>query len=142
VKWLKWKRIYDLDQPDEVYLDRLFIIKTRWFGLYLHRIYRADYAKCEHNHPWAFITLILRGGYEEEVARFLRRPGYVGYRPRSFEHRITRLLKGPALTLVFRGPDHFDWGFVTKLGYMPWEEWVESTTGQRVLWCDDSAVSK
>lgn len=115
MKLWHWKHIVDLDNPAEVYLSRLMLIKTRLFGLYVHVIRRADYARCEHDHPWSFVTIILRGGYEEEVGgtTFCRRPGYIGYRPRRFEHRITHLRRRTAVTLVFRGPDHVHWGFRT-----------------------------
>lgn len=139
-----WKHIADLDRPSEIYLSRLMLIKTRWFGVYVHLIRRADYARCEHDHPWSFCTIILRGGYEEEVGgrRFVRRPGYVGYRSRHFEHRITQLRRGTALTLVFRGPDHVDWGFRTVAGKIPWQEYVSWDSARRVLWCDDRSAPR
>lgn len=139
-----WKHIVDLDSPTDLYLSRLMLIKTRWFGLYFHIIRRPDYARCEHDHPWPFITLILRGGYEEEVSgkRFTRRVGYVGYRARNFEHRITKLLGATAWTLVLRGPDHVSWGFRTVLGKVPWQQYVSWDGARRVLWCGDDAVKR
>lgn len=136
---LRWKQIRDIDEPDSVYLSRLMLVRTRWFGVYLHVIRRPDWARCEHDHPWSFLTIILRGGYEEETGgrSFVRRPGYVGYRPRGFEHRITRLLRGPAITLVFRGRNHEEWGFRTTKGLISWREYVSWARGLRVLWCDD-----
>ncbi|MDB4876413.1 MAG: hypothetical protein JWM41_2859 [Gemmatimonadetes bacterium] len=136
---MRWKHIQDLDEPSDTYLSRLMLFKTRWLGVYFHIIRRPDYARCEHDHPWAFVTLILRGGYEEEVEgkKFMRRPGYVGYRPRSFEHRITQLPKGTAWSLVIRGPDHVEWGFRTLRGRVSWQEYVSWPGIKRVLWCDD-----
>ncbi len=51
----------------EVFLDR-FGIGTQWFGLYLHRIVAPDPGIDLHDHPWPFVSLILWGGYTEEVA--------------------------------------------------------------------------
>lgn len=136
----RWKHIHDIDQPDDVYLSRLMLARTPWFGLYLHVIRRPDWAQCQHDHPWAFLTIILRGGYEEHIgtSTFIRRPGYVGYRPRGFEHRIVRLLNGNAVTLVVRGRNHEKWGFRTLLGWVHWEKYRDMALAQRVLWCDDS----
>jgi hypothetical protein len=29
---MKWKHIEDIDKPGDVYLSRLMIVRTRWFG--------------------------------------------------------------------------------------------------------------
>jgi len=136
---MRWKHIHDIDQPDDIYLSRLMLVRLPWFGVYLHIIRRPDWAQCQHDHPWAFFTFILRGGYEEEVGgrTFVRRPGYVGYRPRGFEHRITRLLRSTAVTLVVRGPNHEEWGFRTTRGKVDWRQYKDWPRQLRVLWCDD-----
>jgi hypothetical protein len=135
----RWKDIADIDTGD-VYISRLMLIRTRLFGVYLHIIRRPDWAQCEHDHPWSFTTLILRGGYVEEIGgkEFTRRPLYIGRRPRGFEHKITRLLNGPAVTLVFRGPNHEEWGFRTRRGWVSWRQYKDWPLNIRVLWCDDS----
>lgn len=140
----RWKQIEDIDRPGDVYLSRLMLVRTAWFGLYLHIIRRPDWAQCQHDHPWAFITVILKGGYEEQVGArsFVRRPGYIGYRPRSFEHRITRLLNGNAITLVFRFRNHEHWGFRTWGGKVSWQRYVSWAAPLRVLWCDDSMADQ
>jgi hypothetical protein len=136
----QWKHIVDIDQTESVYLSRLMLARTRLFGVYLHVIRRPDWSTCQHDHPWSFATLILWGGYEERVGdrTYVRRPGYFGYRPRRFEHRITRLLRGKAITIVFRGPNHEEWGFRTAAGKVSWREYMTWTTSLRVLWCDDA----
>jgi hypothetical protein len=140
----RWKHIADIDEPGAIYLSRLFLVKTRLLGVYLHVIRRPDYARCSHDHPWPFVTVILAGGYEEEVAGklagklYVRRPGYVGYRPKAFEHRITRLLTARALTLVIRGPDSIEWGFRLRSGRkVSWQEYIKLPGSLRVLWCAD-----
>jgi hypothetical protein len=135
----RWKEIRDLDSGD-VYLSRLMLIRTKWFGLYVHVIRRADWSECQHDHPWSFVTMILKGGYEEQIGNVVvtRKPGYVGYRPRSFEHRISRLLNGNAVTLVMRFTNHEAWGFRTLNGEkVPWGKYVNWPKAVRVLWCND-----
>lgn len=142
--WPTWKQIHDIDHPSDIYLSRLMLVKTSWLGVYLHTIRRPDWARCQHDHPWAFVTCILRGGYVEEVGgqTFTRKPGYIGYRPRSFEHRITELLNGPALTLVVRFRNHDSWGFRLPTGVkMSWERYVKVPGYLRVLWCSDGERS-
>lgn len=137
----RWKHIHDIDNPSDIYLSRLVLVWTPWFGLYLHIIRRPDWAHCQHDHPWAFTTLILRGGYEEEIGKVvaIRKPGYIGYRPRRFEHRITRLLKGPAVTLVLRGRNHESWGFRGADGmHIGWQKYLGAPLRLRVLWCDEA----
>jgi hypothetical protein len=58
----RWKHIADMDAPGEVYLSRLFLVKTPLLGVYLHIIRRPDYARCAHDHPWPFVTVILAWG--------------------------------------------------------------------------------
>lgn len=136
---MNWFHIRDVDKPESVYLSRLRIVKTRLFGIYLHVIRRPDYAACQHDHPWPFVTVILRGGYVERVGdrEFTRRPGYVGYRPSDFAHTITKLPNGNAVTLVFRGRDSDHWGFRTALGWMDWRKFNNAGPANRVLWCED-----
>lgn len=141
MRW-PWKKvIWDLDAPGDVYLTRYFLCKLPWLGVYVHHIQRPDYARCEHDHPWAFLTVILRGGYTEEVGGVAhrRRPGYVGYRPRHFEHRITALHGRATWSLVIRGPDHFEWGFRLADGQrVLWSTYVKMSGAARILWCRDA----
>lgn len=140
-----WKHIRDIDRPEEIYLSRLMLVRLPWVGVYLHVIRRPDWAHCQHDHPWPFTTIILSGGYEEAIGEetFTRRPGYVGYRPIGFEHRITRLLKRTAITLVVRGRNRERWGFRTLGGELiPWERYSASSTRLRALWCDDRPVAR
>ncbi len=52
------------------YLNRLIIFRTPVCSLYLHRMEVPDPGRHLHNHPWWFASLILKGGYTEEVSHF------------------------------------------------------------------------
>jgi hypothetical protein len=41
----------------------LFAI-SKWFSIKIHRIIESDEI-CSHDHPWPFLTVILKGGYYE-----------------------------------------------------------------------------
>lgn len=41
-------------------------IDSSWFSIKVHNILMSD-EECLHNHPWAFISIILKQGYREHV---------------------------------------------------------------------------
>lgn len=46
------------------YLIRTYLLKTSFFQIVIHKILQSD-NDCLHDHPWNFITFILKGGYWE-----------------------------------------------------------------------------
>lgn len=121
------EEIPSASRPTKVYLRRWRIVQTPWFGLYLHQIWEADSDRDPHNHPFGFVSLMLRGGYSEWVqdlcgdtgVTMLRRPLRLHHTPRFVFHRILVLGQIPAWTLVFVGRRHPEWGFATERGYVP-----------------------
>lgn len=49
------------------YLDRLRIVQTPVFGIYLHRVHGPDGQRHPHDHPWWFASVVISGGYVEQV---------------------------------------------------------------------------
>ena len=43
-----------------------FGVDSSWFSIKLHNILISD-EECLHNHPWTFISIILKGGYTEHT---------------------------------------------------------------------------
>jgi hypothetical protein len=41
-------------------------VMPRWLGGRVHQILRSDSDRHAHDHPWPYLTIILRGGYWEE----------------------------------------------------------------------------
>lgn len=109
------------------YLIRLSLINTPWFSLKLHRILLSD-DDCMHDHPWTFISFILKGGYVEQTpaGKKLYGPGSVLYRPAKFIHRLE--IYQPAITLVITFKKVREWGFITPKG---WIEWFRYTPSNR-----------
>lgn len=110
-----------IGKQDNPMLDRWRLIQTPLGGIYVHFIYREDLDPVPHDHPWRFTSIILRGGYTEEVHR---KPGHM---PRSFKlierhagdlhrfplrwaHRIVAVEPG-TVTLVFVSRKLRTWGF-------------------------------
>lgn len=103
-------------------MRRLRIVDTPLFGIYLHRIYLADVEYDPHDHPWKFLSVILRGGYRERIwldladldAQCLRlRQRFSVHRfPLHQAHKIEHLEPG-TVTLLLRGRHRKGWGFWT-----------------------------
>lgn len=64
---MKKFEIPDFDNPSDIYLRRWNVIVTPWFSIKVHHILRPDNDRALHDHPWGFVTLILHGGYMEEL---------------------------------------------------------------------------
>ncbi len=112
--------------PQDPYLDRTVIVSTPWFGVYLHHIWREDRDDFPHDHPWPFVTMILRGGYQEEwfprphsATGWLRRwERWSLHRvPLSAAHRIASVDSG-TVSLILRGRRRADdsWSFWVPVG--------------------------
>lgn len=95
-------------------------IKTPWFGIYLHFIYKPDEDKHRHNHPWDHIIFPLKGCYIEErewngKVGYLARKFYPwprwNWRKHNWYHKIHSIIKGPCISLCITGPKKYDWGF-------------------------------
>jgi hypothetical protein len=121
-------RPLDIGADDDPYLDRLRLVETPLFGLYLHHIHRADREEDPHDHPWWFASIVLCGVYEEIVWADKRDAGshVVRHRPRwSLRHisragaHIITAIRGPLWTLVLVGPKRGEWGFWTARGFIP-----------------------
>ena len=108
-----------IGKQDNPMLDRWRLVQTPWFGIYVHFIYREDLDPWPHDHPWAFVSMVLRGGYVEELhdvptsgkSRMVHRSRWSIHRfPLRKAHRIVQT--GPSTTtLCIVGPKRAAWGF-------------------------------
>ncbi|HXI82093.1 MAG TPA: hypothetical protein VNM34_14900 [Verrucomicrobiae bacterium] len=106
--------IPDSLHPERTYLTRWRLLQTPWFGVYLHAIREPDRDRHMHDHPWSFVSVVLRGGYLEErpdgrTGR--RRAGSVCLRRAEDLHRVALLARRPTWTLVLAGWRRRSWGF-------------------------------
>jgi hypothetical protein len=100
-----------------VFMRRYKLVRTRWGNVYLHEILRSDEDNCLHDHPWSFVSLILWGGYREQLpsGKFWRRPGRFMVRPARTAHRVE--VDRPAWSLVIVGKKSRAWGFFGRDGW-------------------------
>lgn len=123
----------NIGPAENVYLTRWYLISTPWGGVYLHHIKRPDADLDMHNHPWAFVGIVLKGGYSEFRSQGDFRPQthvtHRPFRPWRFTlkdwHRIDQLQdsrKG-SWSLILVGPRRRVWSFLTPKGEVPWTEY-------------------
>jgi hypothetical protein len=115
------------------FLDRLKVVQTPLFGIYIHVIYRPDADPDPHDHPWPFLSLVLAGEYREHIWSDPSKRG--GWRlrihsrfclrmvKRSQAHLITDVQR-PVWTLCLVGRNHHDWRFWTQDGPVHWRTYL------------------
>lgn len=50
--------------PDDIYLIRYYLVKSKYFNVFIHQFLRSDRDDL-HDHPWNFFTYLVRGAYTE-----------------------------------------------------------------------------
>lgn len=114
-----YKRMIYRDDNTE-YLYRINFFECNLFSLKLHKILASD-DQCQHDHPWSFISFILKNGYIEHTPNGGSRykAGSIIYRPAKWIHSLELLPGKPATTFVITFARIRKWGFFTKTG-----EWI------------------
>lgn len=150
-QWAFFKVFWIYNDDGTPYLKRWRIFQCPAFGFYLHHIVTVDQRDL-HDHPYPFASLILKGGYVEAYAEstgtvltsFLNQPDaavltqigsvveYRQHNPGTFNvihersaHRILSHHDGDTWSLMFVGPRVQKWGFWTKEGFVPWDEYED-----------------
>ena len=90
---------------------RFTLFRCPWGAMYLHRLKAQKIPPQCHDHPWSFVTIILKGGYSEfhDGEWVWRRPGSILYRPAEWSHNV--VTRDVAWSIVFVSRKHREWGF-------------------------------
>ena len=115
------------------YLHRWTLLRLRrGRGLYLHHFLGSDWSRDLHDHPKAFLSIGLRGGYVEETEGHLyygprvrtqfRAPWIRQFGPRH-AHRLRVPPRG-CWTLVWVGPLERNWGFWHRRKWIDWKRYL------------------
>jgi hypothetical protein len=156
--WPIYKKVITRS-TDEPYLIRYSISPLRFiFGennllskliaVKIHSILLDDDA-CQHDHPWAFISIIIKGGYYEwrpcmldgkkvtekrvkgvrwnnagywEYAKWYG-PGHIIFRKPKDSHRLELPHGRTCWTFVITFAKVRKWGFITRNGWVFWREY-------------------
>ena len=110
-KWFQFNKKIVIRREDGIpYLERRTLISIgKWFSIKYHKILQSD-DFCNHDHPWPFLTIILKGGYFEWTPVTQKdsgecietgfgadgglehlhwhKPGSIMYRPADWIHRL------------------------------------------------------
>lgn len=134
----------------EAYLKRYTLMHQPDLRVYLHQILLSDDDRALHDHPWDFKTILLSGGYYEEIPagwNNLRRSAHgalVGtmetkkiFHPRFSVirhkaedlHRIDLPDGKPVWTLFIAGNKSREWGFMSPKGWVHWREYINEKFG-------------
>lgn len=133
---MRIKRDEILAPGGAVYMRRWYL-ETLLFSLRIHHILTEDPDDgCVHDHPWSFLSLILRGWYRElrvGSAAFpcvgRRNEHSIAFRRAESLHRIVEVSPGGAWTLVMTGPKRRSWGYVDEGGWIHWRTRAEIRFG-------------
>jgi hypothetical protein len=139
--WIKKKVITRWD--NEPYLIRYTLMTTPWFSIKIHKILLSDDA-CLHDHPWSFLSIVLKNGYKEyhhrnghaftsfkndgtytlneTVYKHIKAPAIL-YRKANWAHRL--VVDKPATTLVITFKKTRQWGFFTPSGWIKWYKYKQ-----------------
>ena len=126
---------------NEPYLERYYLfLKDRQrfpFNVFLHKFLKSD-PDDVHDHPWPYATVILKGGYWEWIPQFnsagekcneiakWRGPGHFRICSANSYHRIELDPSVECWTLFMPGPQTRDWGFLTRRGWIPHDEYLDA----------------
>lgn len=124
-----------------LYMGRFWLVRTRWFSARLHHIATPDLDRHFHDHPWTFVSVVLRGGYIEvrpatiepcfinlpgepyEIGIPNSRPaGSIALRRATDRHRVVAV-QPSTWTLVILSPKRQWWGFYTHKGKVHWKDY-------------------
>lgn len=114
----------------ELHFERFAILETSLFGIYIHRIHKADKDPHLHSHPWNFWTMVLKGRYSEEYLgkdlfceeqKFVRVKSAfsISSGDRDYFHKILRVYQTTYTLFVTYG-EHKEWYYKVQ------EENIES----------------
>lgn len=109
--FLNWLKGEPIGLPECPYSYR-WKISFGFFSIRLHKWIKSDDDRVFHDHPYWFITLVLRGGYKDISPKgtdFLSL-GSIRYRPAEHQHTV-QLTKSPTYTLLLAGRPSRRWGF-------------------------------
>jgi hypothetical protein len=133
-----YKHLYHAD--GSVYMERFWLrpYSDDYNGIAarVHHIVTPDYDRELHDHPWDFVSIVLRGGYTEArpidvepcfagtselVCHGFRGAGSIARRRATDRHRITDVMSD-TWTLFVTGAKRQWWGFYGPTGKIHWKD--------------------
>lgn len=114
-----------------VYLTRWTLARGRRWAVYLHHFVRSDWSQDLHDHPKAFMSIGLRGGYTEHTPTGSREWRAPWVRRFPAVHRHTLEVAEGAWTIAVVGSTVRAWGFWMGGTWIPWKIYVDRFASAR-----------
>lgn len=104
LQWGKWQ-----GRPECPYFKR-WLLDLRLFSIRLHHWVGSDDQRALHDHPWSFVTIILKGSYIDrtEDGDEHMTPGKIRFRPALHSHTV---IATDCWSIIFTGPKTRKHGF-------------------------------
>lgn len=137
--FLNWKEIKNCE--GKVYLKRWYLIRTRSFGLFIHRFNSSDEDRALHCHPWNFIVIPVWRGYNEFTESHFKDQYWthllgkrekkrrvipfisISFRSAMFKHRVELIDGKPAWSIFIRFRRIREWGLYPNGKFVHWRKW-------------------
>lgn len=133
--FLNWLKILFSGKPhfiiggkENPYMLRWFLLpRNKWFTIYLHKFLRDDDDRALHDHPWNFLSFMLKGSYDEVTDNGIvsRTSPSFAFRRAEHRHRVI-LTSDHCWTIVIRGKVIREWGFWCPKGFVHWKDFTAS----------------
>ena len=103
-----------LGNPECPYIKR-WVIDFGIFSIRLHHWLSSDDQRHFHDHPWWYLTLVLKGGYTDRNPNGSKRRtiGSLDFYPATHQHTV-KVDRGGCWTLLITGREKRVWGFWVK----------------------------
>lgn len=110
----------------KIYLER-WGIECRWGGIFFHRMAAPDPGLWLHDHPFWFVSFVVKTGYSEYRALARDPENWEVTHRNRFSlrsmrldeiHRIVALQGKTSWSIIIHGPKKRPWGFFTDEGWV------------------------
>ena len=94
----------------------VWLIQKCGIAIRIHEILSSDADRVFHDHPWDFVTVLLKGSYWENMphGRFLRRQNSILYRKTTDRHSLELIANQKVTTMFVTFKYKQKWGFWTS----------------------------
>lgn len=105
--------------------------RNKVLNIYLHKFQKDDDDRALHDHPWWFISIMVKGSYRESVGRnqiIDRSAPSIVFRRATHRHRVILPVRGsekkPCWTILITGSVQRTWGFWCPRGFVKWSDFL------------------
>lgn len=145
-----WSGVHKVPREQRTRWQRIFA-RIPLPAIYLHRILRSDDDRALHDHPWANVSILLRGSYVEHTinaggvhVRRVRRAGDIVARTAKHAHRL-EIDNGPCWSLFLTSIRTREWGFhCPEFGWVHWRAFTNDADNGATVGrgCDQDSTSE